>query len=78
MIESRFRCANLLILSPSNSISGIQQCVDCKVNLPRGVIGRPHCIDCSPYVKSLREDMAANEIETNVDFVYKKRSKRAS
>lgn len=78
MTELRFRTANLLTLSPSNGVHGIQQCVDCRVNLPRGVIGRPHCIDCSPYVKSLREDMAANEIETNVDFVYKKRSKRAS
>lgn len=78
MTEPRFRRANLLILSPSNSISGIQNCVDCKSPLPRGVIGRPHCIDCSPYIQALRADMLANNIETNSEFVFKKRSKRAS
>lgn len=59
MIENRFRCANIEALSPSNKISGIQICEDCKNPLPRGIVNRPWCADCSPYLKELRAKVAA-------------------
>lgn len=51
-------------LLPPGSVfeGGYQCCQECGQQLPRGVY-RPHCINCSPYVKRLRANLLSGNQE---------------